>query len=1634
MLFSYQKKNAEYVQQFYEVQSKMTDTLQRISQTKKKIREVRTSAQDLHKNGNIEKAINEHFVHLHGLLQNIEKRLIDKLYEQRDNLTKNLEDLKKRLDAQENKLQAALTMTLNANNLSERINLKDVVTKMLKLANEAHCYLVQDPIIDNSNITFHPDQSIKSALENHCKLVIPEISGYCLQTEDNLPEDYKIEPLVKRPHDNSMCSELSTMRKASSCRSVYSQRSEILNETEAEIRNGDTLIPVKICNVENPSSFYVCKVSHLNKIFELEEMLNNYANKNHQVPREVEQNGLYAVKHQVTNRWYRGRVTFPEKSERYEVFNIDKGSVEHNVPKQQLRCIPEHLTSMGPMVMHCALYNIMPKNGQWSNEACEAISKYQAFNETVKMHVENSKGNIYYVDLLVENSKRIAGSYTSSIRDALIFIGLGVFHSSHQLLRSTPYAVRRYFLEELAINYFHNVKVTHMESPDCIYVQKIDENFVYLQKMMIDINAYYKDKIKSDDGIIHVPEIGLTCAAEDTDGTWYRAVISKETTESRMVTVTLVDFGRTITVNFDKIRTLHEKFMASTAQAIKTTLADINPVDGEWSQSCKELMSEHFENPYVRVFAYEKTADVTTVNLTTSSGINIAALLVSKGLAISVGPRSSGVVEAPLAPPVMKKSKAKVRNNRTVKKKKQKQATVEKTLNRLCQETNDPFKLRVKILRVKSPDEIYVADPENDKRYSKLITDMQRFYSLNEGHSNDDEWKIGHQCAVYSASDRMFCRGKIVGFNNPKEAQVFLYDLTHTENIPVADLQPLALQFWDTPCYAIKVKLAGLNPCGGSSGWISASCDKLQNLIAENQNCKFFISTLGNLEKDHLEVELWVEQVKIEGPLAPGRIEINSINKMLVHEGMALPIKQYESNAKVLAVELKRQISTKQEKPMNKNRKINGTFQKKEHCNDIDSPQTINSDDELNLCENGFSVEEDETTLCSEEDSLSNNKFKFLPDEKVEQTATQWLPAIPIEDAQFEAMVTNLDDDCRFYIHSIQQSRNHLSYIERTLDEKYRNTVVTPPDLVWEEGDLCIAQYHSNKKWYRGQVREVLENGVTKVEFIDYGNIEICENGTLRKTLALLDIPRQGTHCFIFGLVPNTEDGKWPTIDLDRIHGILVDQICDIFVRERKPDHLEVSLLMKNPKKCDLITFLCDDLKMNVLMDTGSAKLTSEEASDKTNDDTADTTVDEAENDVDVVVDGYIENNEYELIKEQKIIHHVKDDSTEDEEYEAVEKNRPDEIEKTTNDNGREIENDGESRATDTIDNCNDENIEGGDEIENHCENECKEITCIEIDRSKSPKSNTLQTIRDLENTFLRNKDFEEAENNIKCTNPFHEDIISGTMCCTHISDEISINGQVMKDLDVLDAISLPSTGGLTGDEIITSTPHNHSFEANNNQTKSIIIPEDVTLVKAEISLVGLDQFTLHIVGNNSSKILTQQRQHYEKIMAEMQIHAEDQPLLKSFYSGQLCCAKFMDGKWYRSKVVSNESQPYELGHTLNVYFIDYGNSSCVKSEDIRVLKDEWHEAPCMLMHCGLWNVFINPTIDPNESLLRIKEFFESEQYTESKNPRTFYIKIEARYDEFYKIQMYNNEDCTVLTYQPIIDEGLYVQETNLWA
>ncbi|KAL1128881.1 hypothetical protein AAG570_013415 [Ranatra chinensis] len=63
---------------------------------------------------------------------------------------------------------------------------------------------------------------------------------------------------------------------------------------------------------------------------------------------------------------------------------------------------------------------------------------------------------------------------------------------------------------------------------------------------------------------------------------------------------------------------------------------------------------------------------------------------------------------------------------------------------------------------------------------------------------------------------------------------------------------------------------------------------------------------------------------------------------------------------------------------------------------------------------------------------------------------------------------------------------------------------------------------------------------------------------------------------------------------------------------------------------------------------------------------------------------------------------------------------------------------------------------------------------------------------------------------------------------------------------------------------------------------------------------------------------------------------------MDDLHDGLICCARFDDGEFYRTKIHDPENSPH---NAINALFVDYGNSSLIGLADIRLLNSDNHKA-----------------------------------------------------------------------------------------
>lgn len=158
--------------------------------------------------------------------------------------------------------------------------------------------------------------------------------------------------------------------------------------------------------------------------------------------------------------------------------------------------------------------------------------------------------------------------------------------------------------------------------------------------------------------------------------------------------------------------------------------------------------------------------------------------------------------------------------------------------------------------------------------------------------------------------------------------------------------------------------------------------------------------------------------------------------------------------------------------------------------------------EEATIC-NGYEAE----TMNRDEDSESDI-CDFDPE--FLKNPGKWIEHGPLDQTEFDALVTYVDHSCAIYLHKkssqyfriifllffvyfvkLQKDRFHLfilfldhdllEYIKNTLQKRYQNCRIKPYDKEWEVGEICIAEYHHDKMWYRGEVQRVLNKNSVMV-------------------------------------------------------------------------------------------------------------------------------------------------------------------------------------------------------------------------------------------------------------------------------------------------------------------------------------------------------------------------------------------------------------------------------------------------------------------------------------------------------------------------------------------------------------------------
>jgi len=272
-------------------------------------------------------------------------------------------------------------------------------------------------------------------------------------------------------------------------------------------------------------------------------------------------------------------------------------------------------------------------------------------------------------------------------------------------------------------------------------------------------------------------------------------------------------------------------------------------------------------------------------------------------------------------------------------------------------------------------------------------------------------------------------------------------------------------------------------PTGGTGKWSTTACDMLKELL-EQYDMMIFVDIVGKSLHGTVPVKIFVKQIR------GSEYEFVSVEEKLVDAGMAIPALNRLSCRQVPSV-----------KPADK--KI------------------------------GFS---------QDSPIISRGKSSDLE----HNPAVSWLPAVlPTASQEFLAVATHVDWECNIYLLPEGVSQDTLRIIGNVLDSKFQGSSPRPVDRYWRVGELAIARWDLDCKWYRAKVLGVDVNlGMCTVEYVDYGTVEECMMEDMRKDLFMTEIPIQ---CFPLQMNSVKPVGdSWEQSVLDFLHSNIVDQTLKV--------------------------------------------------------------------------------------------------------------------------------------------------------------------------------------------------------------------------------------------------------------------------------------------------------------------------------------------------------------------------------------------------------------------------------------------------------------------------------------------------------
>ncbi|XP_047997601.1 uncharacterized protein LOC125235178 [Leguminivora glycinivorella] len=917
---------------------------------------------------------------------------------------------------------------------------------------------------------------------------------------------------------------------------------------------------IYITHIVDPHNFYVQRACHQTVVKEMLREFKNSVSSPKPSIAHITEGKLYLAFNKTDNMWQRCRIVSIDRKKPDKpictVFCIDFGSTEL-VPADKLRLLqPGRVQSPPPLAINCCLANCEPKCGTWTCEDSYLIQ-----------NIINNKQAVIYIRNIQSTSNfgmRLVCDVTT-FEDGVSLAHALLFHERAKLINPKLHYPRISGLREkpklfmlnnnLKLKSKQEVNITHICSPDKFYVREchLQNSF---EKLTDDLEQEYSLALNTEN--VHLPEVGMVYVvnteaerraeesrARATAG-WARALVLELPGRGR-VRVLLVDSGAVLLVHWRALRPVRPHFTQLRALATECHLAGVTPLNKKWSAASVALL-HRFEDRVLELHVEDNrnrgSLGVTLYDRGGDEPVCVNNEMIKYKFAITFGlfrfnlsdSESQGTIHK--GPQDEKKKSDTKRNDKKIKIlthdddiKVDDDAKADE--ENLEAKDKGPLRLEAKLLQYQSPSLLYVSLVHQQKTFSLLFEKLQTEYSKANSENEKKDWKEGDRCCAFCEESKTWRRAVIVELVDNK-AKLFFSDFALVETVPLDNLRALTPDFESLGDAAIKCHLSGVMPAVGTE-WPSLTKEYLKELL--DVYARVFITKIGSFKDRSMPVELWVYHTTQGGALEPDTSEWRCLNLKIIEQGLAIPDKSETA--------IENSNATNDDDEMLSFGNLTGSVREWLQLEPLPTKPLLQAD------VTGASTPElEDVNAHIDQVQAGASNTVFISD---------WLPAEPLPTNEFTGVPTYIDNDGVVFLHQLSQEET-LELIRKALEVRFKKPDPKAKYAKWTVGEPCVALYFLDNRFYRGRVLEVnKETSSCLVQYVDYGNEEVCSFVNMRKSIALHQIPIQAHKCILARIRPI--GNQWDRTTLDYIHKSVVEKHCLVKISgERIGDLLPIEL------------------------------------------------------------------------------------------------------------------------------------------------------------------------------------------------------------------------------------------------------------------------------------------------------------------------------------------------------------------------------------------------------------------------------------------------------------------------------------------